>query len=80
VLEAHPGVVEAAVFGRPHEQWGEIVCAWVVTAPGTQIDWDELAAQCRRQLAAYKVPKAFHASNEPLPRTASGKLLRRELA
>ncbi len=80
VLEAHPAVVEAAVVGRPHEQWGEMVSALIVTAPGRRVDWDELVAHCRASLAAYKVPKEFRASNDPLPRTASGKLLRRELA
>jgi o-succinylbenzoate---CoA ligase len=80
VLEAHPGVVEAAVVGRPHEEWGEMVSAWVVTAPGVHLDWDELVAHCRDSLAPYKVPKDFRASHDPLPRTASGKLLRRELA
>jgi o-succinylbenzoate---CoA ligase len=80
VLEAHPGVVEAAVVGRPHEEWGEMVAAWVVTAPGARVGWDELLAHCRAHLAPYKVPKAFHGTVEPLPRTPSGKLLRRELA
>jgi O-succinylbenzoic acid--CoA ligase len=80
VLEAHPEVLEAAVVGRPHEEWGEMVSAWIVTAPGVRIDWDELVAHCRRSLAPYKVPKDFRASHDPLPRTASGKLLRRELA
>jgi o-succinylbenzoate---CoA ligase len=80
VLEAYPQVIEAAVVGRPHEEWGEMVSAWIVTAPGEHVDWDELIAHCRRSLAAYKVPKDFRASHEALPRTASGKLLRRELA
>jgi O-succinylbenzoic acid--CoA ligase len=80
VLEAHPQVIEAGVVGRPHEEWGEMVAAWVVAAPGTTIDWDELVAHCRRHLAAYKIPKQFDRTGEPLPRTASGKLLRRELA
>ncbi|HXB15057.1 MAG TPA: AMP-binding protein [Solirubrobacteraceae bacterium] len=80
VLEAHPDVVEAAVVGRPHDQWGEMVSAWVVTAPGARLDWDDLVAHCRAGLAPYKVPKDFRASPDPLPRTASGKLLRRELA
>ena len=80
VLEAYPQIVEAAVVGRPHEEWGEMVSAWIVTAPGVHVDWDELLAHCRRSLAPYKVPKDFRASHDALPRTASGKLLRRELA
>ena len=78
VLEAHPAVIEAGVVGRPHEEWGEMVAAWVV-AEGS-LDWDELLAHCRRHLAPYKIPKQFERTTEPLPRTASGKLLRRELA
>ncbi len=80
VLEAHPLVIEAAVVGRPHEQWGEMVAAWIVADPGARIDWDELLAHCRAHLAAYKIPKQFDRTGDPLPRTASGKLLRRELA
>ena len=78
VLEAHPAVIEAGVVGRSHEEWGEMVAAWVV-AEGP-LDWDELLAHCRRHLAPYKIPKQFERTAEPLPRTASGKLLRRELA
>jgi o-succinylbenzoate---CoA ligase len=80
VLEAHPAVIEAAVVGRPHEEWGEMVAAWIFTEPGTTVDWDELVAHCRANLAAYKIPKQFERTGEPLPRTASGKLMRRELA
>ena len=80
VLEAHPQVLEAAVVGRPHDDWGEMVTALIVMPAGERLDWDELVAHCRRQLAPYKVPKEFRASHDPLPRTTSGKLLRRELA
>jgi len=80
VLEAHPQVLEAGVVGRPHEEWGEMVAAWIVAVPGTAVDWDDLVAHCRAHLAPYKIPKEFDSSGEPLPRTASGKLLRRELA
>jgi o-succinylbenzoate---CoA ligase len=79
VLEAHPQVLEAAVVPRADEQWGEAVCAIVVARPGAVLDVEELRAHCRAALAAYKVPKHFQTSDRPLPRTASGKLLRREL-
>jgi o-succinylbenzoate---CoA ligase len=80
VLEAHPGVLEAAVLGRPHERWGEAVTAIVVARPGAQLDAEELRAHCARALAAFKVPKELLLCRGPLPRTRSGKLLRRELA
>jgi O-succinylbenzoic acid--CoA ligase len=80
VLEAHPGVLEAAVLGRPHERWGEAVTAIVVARPGAQLDREDLRAHCARALAPFKVPKELVLSGAPLPRTRSGKLLRRELA
>jgi o-succinylbenzoate---CoA ligase len=79
VLEAHPRVLEAAVLGRLDPQWGEAVTAIVVARAGEQLDVDELRAHCAGALAPYKVPKQFVAAKEPLPRTRSGKLLRREL-
>ena len=79
VLEAHPDVAEAAVVGLPDEQWGEAVTAIVVTRLGAQPDGDALRAHCAAALAPFKVPKRVLLRAEPLPRTSSGKLLRREL-
>jgi o-succinylbenzoate---CoA ligase len=76
VLEAHPDVVEAAVHGRADPQWGEAVVATVVA--DADLDADELRAWCFARLAPYKVPKEI-AFTRSLPRTGSGKLLRREL-
>jgi O-succinylbenzoic acid--CoA ligase len=80
VLEAHPGVLEAAVVSRPDDEWGEAIVALVgprhhTTPPTT----DDLHAHCTSRLARFKVPKAYIMISEPLPRTASGKLIRREL-
>lgn len=80
VLETHPAVREAAVLGRADERWGEAVTAVVVARPGPAPTPEELRAHCAAALAPYKVPKEFRVSSEPLPRTSSGKLLRRQLA
>jgi O-succinylbenzoic acid--CoA ligase len=76
VLAEHPAVAEAAVHARPDEQWGEAVVATVVLrADATE---DELRAHAAAHLAPFKVPKAI-AFTDTLPRTRSGKLLRRAL-
>jgi o-succinylbenzoate---CoA ligase len=79
VLEAHPDVLEAAVVGLPDEQWGEAVTAIVVARQGAAADGETLRAHCAAALAPYKVPKSVLLRGDPLPRTRSGKLLRREL-
>jgi O-succinylbenzoic acid--CoA ligase len=79
VLESHPGVLEAAVLGRIDPQWGEAVTAIVVARGHAALDVEELRAHCASALASFKVPKRFVLTAEPLPRTRSGKLLRREL-
>jgi O-succinylbenzoic acid--CoA ligase len=78
VLEAHPEVAEAAVFGIPDPEWGEAVVARIVPRPGTDPDTEELRRHCRAVLASFKVPKTFERA-ESLPRTASGKLRRGDL-
>jgi O-succinylbenzoic acid--CoA ligase len=79
VLEAHPDVLEAAVLGRADARWGEAVTAIVVTRAGVNLGGEALRAHCAKGLAGYKVPKAFELIGGPLPRTRSGKLLRRAL-
>jgi len=78
VLAAHPAVVEAAVFGRTHPEWGEAVTALVVPRPGAQIDAAQLQRHCGERLASFKVPKAVELV-DALPRTESGKVRRADL-
>jgi fatty-acyl-CoA synthase/long-chain acyl-CoA synthetase len=77
-LEAHPDVFEAAVFGIPSDDWGETVHAVVVARPGADLDDDAVQAHARRHLAGYKVPRTISWMDE-LPKTGSGKILKREL-
>jgi long-chain acyl-CoA synthetase len=78
VIYGHPGVREAAVVGVPDEYRGETVKAFVSLKPGLELDADELIAFCKERLAAYKYPRQVEFVDE-LPKTASGKVLRRQL-
>jgi o-succinylbenzoate---CoA ligase len=80
VLEGYPGVLEAAVVGRADARWGEAVTALVVLRAGADVGREALRAHCAARLAPYKVPKQVALVEGPLPRTPSGKLLRRELS
>jgi long-chain acyl-CoA synthetase len=78
VLYGHPAVREAAVVGVPDAYRGETVKAFVSLRPGASLEADELIAFCRERMAAYKYPRVVELVDE-LPRTASGKVLRRVL-
>lgn len=78
VLYTHPAVREAAVVGVPDAYRGETVRAYVSLRPGSSVEPDELGAYCKERLAAYKYPREVEILAE-LPKTASGKILRREL-
>jgi acyl-CoA synthetase (AMP-forming)/AMP-acid ligase II len=79
VIYQHPAVLEAAVFGIPDPQWGELVAACIVRKPEQALGADELIAHCRRFLANYKVPRRVEFSETELPKGGSGKILKREL-
>ena len=78
ILYQHEAVREAAVVGVPDAYRGETVKAFVSLRPGKTATAEELIAFCRSQMAAYKYPRQVQFLDE-LPKTVSGKLLRREL-
>lgn len=78
VLDAHPGVRDVAVVGVPDEEWGESVCAFVVPVGTGHVTESDIIAWARARLAGYKTPKQVRFV-EDLPRTGSGKVLKREL-
>ena len=78
-LEAHPGVLEAAVVGIDDPLTGDAVCAVVVVDPVSRPDSGELDDWCRLSLAYYKVPSVWLLIDEALPRTPSGKIIKSEV-
>jgi len=81
VLGSHPGVLDVAVIGLPHDKWGEAVTAIVVPRnPDSPPTEEELVSLCRQKMAGFKRPQAvvFIAEAE-MPRTGSGKVLHRAL-
>lgn len=77
-LYTHPAVHEAVVFGVPDAEWGESVMALVVCNDGQLITGEALVGHCRQHLASYKKPRFIQFVPE-LPKSAVGKVLRREL-
>ena len=78
VLAEHPAVRESAVVGVPDEKRGETVKAFVSLKPGADVTPEELIAHCKERMAAYKYPRSIELIDE-LPKTVTGKILRREL-
>jgi acyl-CoA synthetase (AMP-forming)/AMP-acid ligase II len=78
VLLRHPDVADVAVVGRADTEWQEAVTAVVVLRDGGGVSADALRRHCAEALADYKVPKRVEFADE-LPRSSSGKLLRRAL-
>jgi long-chain acyl-CoA synthetase len=78
VLYGHPAVAEAAVIGVKHESHGEEVKAVLALKVGKTATADEIIAFCKEKLAAYKYPRIIE-FRDSLPKTATGKILKREL-
>jgi long-chain acyl-CoA synthetase len=78
VLAEHPAVRESAVVGVPDDRRGETVKAYVSLRAGVAVTPEELVAHCRERMAAYKYPRHVELIDE-LPKTVTGKILRREL-
>jgi acyl-CoA synthetase (AMP-forming)/AMP-acid ligase II len=78
VLARHPAVADVAVLGRPDPTWGEAVHAVIIPVSGQEVPAGELIAWCRDRLAHFKCPKSVEYITA-LPRTTTGKVLKREL-
>ena len=77
-LELHANIFDVAVFGVPSEEWGESVHAVVVAQPAGSLTEADVITFAREKLAGYKIPRSVSFMDE-LPRTGSGKILKREL-
>ncbi len=71
---AHPAVFECAVVAAPSDQWGEVPAAIVMLKPGTSLEKEELLAFLQQRLGKFKLPRIIEITNEPLPKTGTGKI------
>ncbi len=78
VIAMHASVALVAVGSQPDETKGEIAKAYIVLKPGAEADADGILALCREHLAAYKVPRQVQFVAD-VPKTSTGKIMRREL-
>jgi fatty-acyl-CoA synthase len=78
-ISAHPAVLECAVVAAPDSAWGEVPAAFVVLKPDQQLTQDDLCRFLSGRLARFKIPRRFDFQSEPLPKTGTGKILKRQL-
>jgi len=78
LLYKHPAILEAAVIGVPNEKWGEVGKAVIVLKPGSSLSQEQILEYLDGKLARYKIPKQYE-FRETLPKSAAGKILKREL-
>jgi fatty-acyl-CoA synthase len=76
---AHPAVFECAVVSAPDTRWGEIPVAFVVLKPGQELSQEELCAFLQERIAKFKMPRAIEFVEDALPKTGTGKIVKREL-
>ena len=76
---AHPAVWECAVIAAPDPKWGEAPAAVVVLKPGRELDREQLLAFLGDRIAGFKLPRIVEFAVEPLPKTGTGKILKRQL-
>jgi len=78
-IAKHPAVVEVAVFGAPHERWGETPVAVCVVADPATVTAEEIIRLCADELGSYKKPAVVHFQSGPLPKSPVGKIQRKAL-
>jgi fatty-acyl-CoA synthase len=78
-ISAHPAVFECAVVSAPDPKWGEIPVAIVVLKDGEKLSADELLQFLQQRIAKFKLPRAIEFAASPLPKTGTGKIVKRSL-
>jgi fatty-acyl-CoA synthase len=78
-IAAHAAVFECAVVAAPDEQWGEVPAAFIALKPGHRLEKAELCAFLQERIAKFKMPRRIEFRDSPLPKTGTGKILKREL-
>jgi len=78
-IAAHPAVLECAVVSAPDSQWGEVPAAFVVVKPGHTLNESALCGFLLQRIAKFKMPRRFQIGDAALPKTGTGKIVKRQL-